>query len=83
MDIQDSIDFDARWSSAEDYTVFVGGKQVIDYTLPNAMQTRLRIGGVKQGATMLKSWTLGQLKIDLTGGIGQCTVPSIKVVKPW
>jgi len=31
MDIQDSIDFDARWSSAEDYTVFVGGKQVIDY----------------------------------------------------
>lgn len=31
MDIQDSIDFDARWSSCEDYTVFVGGTEVIDY----------------------------------------------------
>lgn len=31
MDIQDSIDFDARWESSDEYTVFVGGTEVIDY----------------------------------------------------
>jgi hypothetical protein len=31
MDIQDSIDFDARWEAAHEYTVFVGGTEVIDY----------------------------------------------------
>lgn len=31
MDIQDSVELDARWESSQDYTVFVGGTEVIDY----------------------------------------------------
>lgn len=31
MDIQESIDFDGRWESSQDYTVFVDGVEVLDY----------------------------------------------------